>query len=162
MTKKRKSRKKGSIPLTSVYLVMCVLMIVSFFLPAFQFTVSSGLLGSSSSETWSFLQVLQNTTEGNAYIAAILGLVVTILAVLMIATGILQFFLRRRSLYWLNLGLAMFTMLILSAVFGFSYAVASTGGLGPIVSASVTMHMSVFCYIVGSLVANICVLPRRF
>ena len=160
--KKSKSKKHGSIALLSVFLVGCVIMIASFFIPAFQFTASSGILGGSTSETWSLLQVLQNSTQGNAYVASILCLVATILAGLMIITGILQFFLRNRNVYFLNLGMSMLAMLSIVIAASFAFTVIDSSGLGVLYNSAVTVHMAIFCYMAGAIAANICAIQRRF
>lgn len=161
MAKKSKYKSKGSVIRLSIFLTMCVIMIVSFFIPAFQFTISNALLGSES-ETWSLLQVMQSSRDSNAYAVSIMGLIVSILAGIMIITSILQFFLRKRSLFFLNLGLTMLTLIVLSVASGFAVTLVKVGGFGPLYSTSVTFHMAVFCYVLASIVANICAMQRRF
>ena len=45
---------------------------------------------------------------------------------------------------------------------GFAVTLVKVGGFGPLYSTSVTFHMAVFCYVLASIVANICAMQRRF
>ena len=158
----KKSKKKASVGLIATFLAMCGVMVASFFLPAFQTSASSGVLGTGGSETYSMLQILQNLTEGNAYIASIFALIATILAGIMIVTSLLQFFMRNRNLRFINLGITLLAMICIVVAAILAFTATSSTGLGPLFSASFTVHMSVFCYIIAGVVATICALQKKF
>lgn len=156
----KKSKKRGSIALIATFLSMCALMILAFFVPAYTF--SGSVMGISNSETYSMLQVLQTFNEGNIYIAAVLSLVVTVLAGIMIITGLLRYFTRSRALFFLNIIITIVALLTLSVASGYTFAVTLSDGLGALLNVSITIHMSIFFYIIGAVVTTITSTQRRF
>ncbi len=160
-----KSKKNNNFIIWAIVsIVMAGLMIGSFFMPVIATSIGTGLGGgASTTSTISCLDIIQNTDlyDDTRIAIGVMGLIVMILGCLLALGSIVSLFMKSKGLNMANILFAVLAFLLAVVALILTFTLNESGGLGDIVTGSVSTSWAMIVATVAGLIACVSTMMNR-